>query len=609
MDRVQGFWESVKLGFKSSYYDKANKISSFKKFMMAILSIVVALAAASILIMVNGESPFKVFQLIISGATKTPQAMNDTLVLTAMYMAVGIGIIISFKAGLFNVGITGQLYLGGAIALLLGLQYHLHWALLTMIGVLAAMVLGILAAILRVYFNIHEVVGTILLNWVVYWVLQYVFRPGVGDYMGTTASHVLEGSSVMTFSTFDKVWIPAIVMASTLVGVYWVIMKRTSLGYSFKTIGNNQSASTYAGMNIKWKMILAMMLSSIGAGLLGAIMFLGRDKVFSVPSAVALPGEGFDGVAVALIAFNSPLGLIPVAFFWGILNVGTTNASIFTDVPKEITSLITGLIMYSVAISSIFIRFRPIKSIMRAIRIYKNPKIKSEYEKLESAKVEQKKMFEYSISKASGNKEEIKKLISEFKAKEKELKKSISEIYSKDIPFAVTMKYKLNKNFWKMVPFVRKEISKPELSKQGQTNAVKLVNELTALERKFKIELNDLVEASVAKKKQDQKRSIHMSKTITKKRVEKINVEIEKNTFLGRLGQKYDARRGVFEKYRELKSQANLKMLEKLTDAKNKEAKSKIRSEYTLKIKELNIKEKADLKSVSQKIVKIGGTK
>lgn len=501
----------IKDGFKDTYYDSSKNLTSFKKIKMVFYSLLLTFCIASIFILMKGENPLVIFQLIWKGATTTKSQMNQTLLNTAMFIAVGIGIIISFKAGLFNVGITGQLYLGGSVALLVGVTTHIHWVFLLLIAILAAMLLGAIGGVLRAFFNIHEVVATILLNWVAYYFVRYLFRTGQ-SFMGTTSSNYLSGDSIMQIA--GSSWQPAIIIALILLFTYWFIIKKTSLGYSFNAIGLNKDASKYAGMNIKAKIILALTLSSIGAGILGAIMFLGRDKVYSIPTTISLPGEGFEGVAVALIAFNSPIGLIPVAFIWAILKIGSDQVPIFSEVPKELIQLISGLIMYSVAISTLFLRFKPVSSLKRGYYYWKNEKIIHERNKYRKALSVQKVNFIKVKNRFSNIDFKVKsQIILEYNRQTKFLQDKINKILNKNICLKDKLIYYLFVFIYSIIPIKYFKITQKSLDDISQEKLIVLINKKNDLE-KFK---NNKLEEIYLKSKKNFVKEYKNDKKILKK--------------------------------------------------------------------------------------------
>ena len=303
----------------------------------------------------------------ISHADRVNAAYNlqSTLILTTPLILTGLAVAFAFRAGLFNIGGQGQ-YAAGSIggvwvaSSLTGMAGVPHIILAIVFGALAGGALAGIAGLLRATVGAHEVITTIMLNWIVFWLAGWLF--GQQGPLQTSRERSLTQSNDIAKNTHLHVfWGNPILqglhigffIALAMLVVYWVVLNRTTLGYEIRAVGFNPEAARYAGISVRRVYFLAMAISGTFAGLAGVIDVLGWKFVLSVDDIQGQAGAGavgFLGIAVALLGRNSAVGIFFSALLFGALLNGTSDRhldpSVFPPTLAEnLTLLIQGLVL------------------------------------------------------------------------------------------------------------------------------------------------------------------------------------------------------------------------------------------------------------------------
>jgi general nucleoside transport system permease protein len=286
-------------------------------------------------------------------------SLQQTLILTGSLILTALAVAFAFRCGLFNIGGQGQ-YLVGVIAAvavgseLTGLPRGVHVPLALFCAALAAAVWAGIAGILRATVGAHEVITTIMLNWIAYWIGSYLFSIG-GPLQSDTQRSVPISNDVQDSAKLHVLWggvqglhIGFLIAVAALV-VYWLIIDRTTLGYGVRAVGANPEAARYGGINVPRNYFLAMAISGAFAGLAGAIDILGWQYRFSQLD-IQASSIGFAGIAVALLGRNKPLGIFFSALLFGALLTGTSTRNLNPDIfdPElagNLTLIIQGLVV------------------------------------------------------------------------------------------------------------------------------------------------------------------------------------------------------------------------------------------------------------------------
>ncbi len=349
-----------------------------EKIIAPIFGLVVGILVSSILLLMWGSSPLKAFEGLYLGSIGSLGAISNTIINAIPLIIGGLAVIISYKSGIFNVGVEGQLFfgaMGGAVIATLPMFQDLPPFISIPLSILVAMIFGaILGAIpgyLKAYRGINEVVVTMLLNYIVIFFLSQQVQPGgLLHQPGVTANQsgpIHEGMQLP--KVFPEVLTNVhfgLIIALILVVIVWFVMSRTSIGFKMKAIGLNPKASEYAGMSMSFIQTNVMILSGALAGLAGAIEILGYH--YRLVENFSL-GIGYNAIAVALLAGLSPIGVILSALFFGALQAGNNTMQIVASVPESFTKLVQGVVVFFVIAGAVLPNIVSKKITMRRLAI------------------------------------------------------------------------------------------------------------------------------------------------------------------------------------------------------------------------------------------------
>jgi simple sugar transport system permease protein len=325
------------------------------------LAVLAALAVGALFIAAVGANPFVVYSHLFEQALGTGYGLGQTLAKTTPLVFAGLAVALGFRAGLFNIGAEGQLYLGGFAAALTGAALAAApAALLLPLALLAAAaagaVWGAIPGLLKARFGAHEVINTIMLNFIAFALVAYVGR---SVFLPATVRTVEIGPGAV-LPRLDS-WFGAlrgspanwsIALALIAAAFVYVLLFRTRLGYRLRAVGLNPSAAEFGGISIGRTQVLAMTLSGALAGLGGTSYVLGHKHWFEQGFSA---GVGFLGIAVALIGRNHPVGVVIAALFFGTLSYG--GLVISQDVPRELVDILQALvILFAISLQQILER-------------------------------------------------------------------------------------------------------------------------------------------------------------------------------------------------------------------------------------------------------------
>lgn len=324
-------------------------------------SILLSFIAAAIVILLIGKNPLQAFFNLLQGAGIMPKPsyaayksmFTDFLsLLNAMTPLVfaSLAVAVAFKAGLFNIGVSGQMLFSGFLATIIvgysGLDVMIAKPLVLIIGIAAGALMGGLVGWLKYKFNINEVVSTIMLNYITQYVVSFFIQMYYIDPVSRQSRYITEESRLTLVNVEMgnlKMDIPLGFILAIIVAILLkFVMDKTVLGYEIKTVGTNRNAAKYAGMNVGKNTVLAMVLSGGLAGLAGVTYYLGY---FASIQPKVLSSIGFDSIAVSLLGNSNPIGVIFSSFLISVINQGNTYMSSMAGIRQEIASVIVGLIL------------------------------------------------------------------------------------------------------------------------------------------------------------------------------------------------------------------------------------------------------------------------
>jgi ABC-type uncharacterized transport system permease subunit len=280
--------------------------------------------------------------------------LGRTLVEATPLALAGLSVAFAFRAGLFNIGAAGQIVIGAMCAGWVGFTWDLpaavHLPLAVVAGFVGGAVWGGIAGVLKARTGAHEVITTIMLNYISYRVLDYALRSNAFQPAGRDdlISKPVADSARLPEVTIGEVTVHAglFLALAAAVGV-WYLLERTTIGFHVRSVGANPYAARYAGMSVAAVYVLAMVLAGGLAGLAGTVNILGRPS-FSLTGGY-YSFLGFDAIAVALLGRAHPAGVLGAAFLFGVLRAGSTGMQAATSTPVDIIVVIQALIILFVA--------------------------------------------------------------------------------------------------------------------------------------------------------------------------------------------------------------------------------------------------------------------
>jgi len=296
-------------------------------------------------------SPLVGFGSLFDGAFGTPEEVAETLVQTTNLLFPALGIAIAFRAGLFNIGAEGQLMLGGFAAGWLGAQFplpaYLAIPMVLIGGAIAGGAWGAIPGFLRAKLGANEVISTLMLNFVATLLTTYlVTGPLAQTGGGSQETGTLPKAAQIPDMMVDSRLTYAFVLALVLAAVLWWVLKRTVFGYELRAAGEAPEAARRAGIDLARTAFVAMTLSGAIAGIGGATIVAGVLHRFNTGLS---PGYGFIAIAVALVGNLDPLWIVLASLGFGMLQSGGVAMQAEAGVPREVVSLVTGLVIVALA--------------------------------------------------------------------------------------------------------------------------------------------------------------------------------------------------------------------------------------------------------------------
>jgi general nucleoside transport system permease protein len=337
------------------------------------LTAVLAFLLGGLVVLATGHNPLFAYRDIFNGAglnwffhptTNVAKSaaynFSQTLLQTTTLILCGLAVAFAFRCGMFNIGGQGQYFIGLYVANWLGYDFaSLNPVLHILLAVGAATLAGALwagiAGFLKAAVGAHEVISTIMLNWIAIWIGEWLFGDG-GPLQNASNKTVPISNDVADSAKLPVVWgqqelqglhIGFFVAIAALV-VFWAVLNRTTLGYEVRAVGFNPNAAAYGGINVRKNLVRAMAISGAFAGLAGALDMTGYLYHFG-QSDIPVSSVGFLGIAVALLGRNTALGTGLAALLFGALLYGTTHglssSAIQPGLAGNLTYIIQGLIV------------------------------------------------------------------------------------------------------------------------------------------------------------------------------------------------------------------------------------------------------------------------
>lgn len=314
-----------------------------------------------ILIFIAGTNPLEAYRILIEGAVGGPRQITETLLKAAPLLIMGLGLTVAFRSKVWNIGGEGQYLMGalGAVFIALPLQHTLPalvlLPLMFTVGALFGAAWAGIAAWLKVKRGVNEIISTLMLSYIAFFLISYVARGPLKDsesFLPQSAELVGAARLPLLFSTRLHL---GIVVAALLVPTIFVLLWKTPLGFRLRAIGSSQSVSRYAGINVVWGLAFALLFSGALAGITGVIEV---SVSFTRLKDGIAAGYGFMGILVALLGRLHPVGVLLSALFFAALLNGAQTMQSLTGLPSSLAQVIQALIVLFVLGVDAFARRR-----------------------------------------------------------------------------------------------------------------------------------------------------------------------------------------------------------------------------------------------------------
>ena len=321
-----------------------------------LLAVFTALLLGAVVMVITGGDVLKAYQGLWEGSLGRPQSISETLVWSIPYIFGGLAVAFAFKAGLFNIGVEGQIGLGSLASVYVGyavkdLPFPFHALLALAAGLAAGALWGAIPGFLKAKTGAHEVIVTIMLNYVAIQMTSFLVGGPMKDPNPLIANaqtpKILQSARLPALlpDPLYRVHWGFVIALLAAVGVWW-LLKKSTLGFEIRTVGANPQAARYAGIAVGRTMVVAMALSGGLAGLGASLEVVGLNFYHTAGFSV---GYGFDSIAVALLGRSDPFGVIPSALLFGALRAGASRMQFLSQIPIDIINVIQALVLIFVA--------------------------------------------------------------------------------------------------------------------------------------------------------------------------------------------------------------------------------------------------------------------
>jgi general nucleoside transport system permease protein len=357
------------------------KFSQILDGLTPVFAAIAALIIGAFMLLALGANPIQAYGALFRGAFGSTNALAETIVKAVPLLLVGIGICIAFRAKVINIGGEGQMIIGALVATGLGLIVTdlpgwLVIILAMLAGFLGGAIWGAIPGTLKAYFNVNEILSTVMMNAIAVQLMNFMLRgPMIDPAQAELASQIPQTARLPIIYHLPRL-VPTRLHLGALIAVIlailvYVLLFHTTLGYRIRAVGLNPNASRYGGIRVRKQIVIALLLSGAFAGLAGAIQVYGLNyRMITDGSPTGFTGSaGFNGIVAALFGRLHPIGTIPASFFFGALLVGAQAMQRTVQVPSAFIIALNGLVVVFVVSSEIFRTYRQRKRRLEAVSL------------------------------------------------------------------------------------------------------------------------------------------------------------------------------------------------------------------------------------------------
>lgn len=344
----------------------------------SLLAILMGFAVAAVVLAVAGYDPARSFAALFSGAFGKPKYVANVFIKATPILLTGVGVAFAFQTGLFNIGAEGQYIFGTILSTLVGVLCDfpapIQIPLVVLAGVVGGAALGAFIGFLKAKFGIHEVITSIMTNWIMLYLCNFVVMSDTFHKPNSTSALPVNPSSYTTILHEWKMsdegmaalgnipWLREMMLktdfnAGFFIAVFvaigaGILLSRTKLGYELRAVGYNKDAARFSGISVDRSIVLCMLISGAVCGLAGALNITGIAP-HTITLLAAQEGYGFNGLSVAFIAGCSAVGCIPSSLLFAGLIYGGSSVQQVMGAPSEIINIMIGTIVFFIALPGI----------------------------------------------------------------------------------------------------------------------------------------------------------------------------------------------------------------------------------------------------------------
>lgn len=320
------------------------------------VAVLLGLVAGAFLMLVFRYDPIRAYAALLNGAFGSMSGFLESMAFAMPLMVTALTFAVGVRAALFNIGAEGQMYLGAIGAVIMGgtilLPAGVHPIVATLFSMLFGALWALPAALLKIWRGVHEVVSTIMLNYIALYFVTYLIRTYLGE--PGRAERAIPALPTARYPIIGESLTLMILVVVAFCVFVTMILWRTGVGFELRLVGDNPEAARYAGVSSSRAILLSFLIGGLAAGLAGATQVLGRPPSWTIYATLGnLVNLGFDGIGVALIGRNHPIGGVFAAIFYGGLMNGGRFMEYNVGVASEMVDAINGIIVIALAMPEI----------------------------------------------------------------------------------------------------------------------------------------------------------------------------------------------------------------------------------------------------------------
>lgn len=349
-----------------------------KPITSALIAIVCGFLVAAVVLAAAGYNPWQAFGALFSGMFARPKYVSNVLIKAAPIILTGLSVAFAYKTSLFNIGAEGQYIVSAIVVTLLGIRLNLPAPLLIPVllaaGMLAGGVWGGLVGLLKAKYGIHEVITSIMLNWIAFYLSNYIVNlPAFHQPDSTGTYPIRESGYIMLLPNWKRSpqgmaalsripWLREVMMrtdvnfgiliAILMAVLVGFVLYRTAKGFELRAVGFNRDAAQFAGIDVGRSLLGSMLISGALSGLAGCVAIMGAAP-HNISTLAAFENNGFNGLSVAFIAGGSPVGCIFAGLLFGGFLYGGQTVQADVGAPSEIINIMMGTIVFFMALSKL----------------------------------------------------------------------------------------------------------------------------------------------------------------------------------------------------------------------------------------------------------------